>query len=182
MTTRAPNASASTSRRSWSSWNTASSTTSWIWNGAAKAAICSATESASTWISATHNPFSCDHRLDSRIGAFACTGRKFAAGLSSSTTPVKCFDRSVSDSLRMPIAGSWITAVLRLTDFSTTKWLRSQCRIAGICTLPSAESSTRSGRDEKPSWSASPIRLRSDMPASDSAKRWRIPLRSTSCP
>ena len=42
--------------------------------------------------------------------------RKFAAGVSSSTTPVKCFDTSASGTLRTPMAGSWITAPLALTE------------------------------------------------------------------
>jgi hypothetical protein len=42
--------------------------------------------------------------------------------------------------------------------------------------------SARSARVEKPSWSAMPIRLRSEAPASDSENRWRSPLRSTLWP
>jgi hypothetical protein len=151
-----------------------------IWNGAAKAAICSTTESAITWASAGPMPVICDQRLFRRIGAVACTGRKRAAGVSSSTTPVKCLESSARGSLRTPIAGSWITAPLALMELRTTKWLTSQCRIAGIRTFERAESATRSGRVENPSWSASPNRLRSEMPDIDKEKRWRRPLRSTS--
>ena len=83
---------------------------------------------------------------------------------------MKCLERSARGTLRTPIAGSWITAPLALMELSTTKWLTSQCRIAGIRTFERAESSTRSGRVENPSWSASPIRLRSEMPDIDRAE------------
>jgi len=40
--------------------------------------------------------------------------------VSSSTTPVKCFDTSASGSVRTPMAGSWITMERDVTERSTT--------------------------------------------------------------
>ena len=53
----------------------------------------------------SRTPVICDQRLDRRIGARRARTRKFAVGVSSSTTPVKCFDTSASGSVRTPMAG-----------------------------------------------------------------------------
>ena len=52
-------------------------------------------------------------------------------GVSSSATPVKCFDASLDDMRFSPSAGSCRTTPFFPTDLRTTKWFISQCRMAG---------------------------------------------------
>ena len=72
-----------------------------------------------------------------------------SVGESSSATPVRCFEASASERYFSPEAGSWMAMPFRLTDLSTTKWLMSQCRMAGSRSCRRCSSSKRSGRPEQ---------------------------------
>ena len=130
----------------------ASSTTSCIWNGATKAAICKATDRISTWISAGHHPVIFDHSIDSFIGARAEIGSKVSARASSSTTPVKCLENSSrvkrAHADRRIVHGDALASDALQHDevIEVPVQDRRQC---GSC--DSADSSTRSARVEKPS-------------------------------
>ncbi|MNL55692.1 hypothetical protein D3C87_1791220 [compost metagenome] len=109
----------------------------------------------------------------SRTGRALLAVWKSGVGHSSSATPVYDADSSLMAILRAPWAGSITVAQRPLMAVSTTKWLKSQCRMQGSASLPNAPSSALTGRDARPSWLATWISVASVAPLSDTGKRPR---------
>ena len=104
---------------------------------------------------------------------FCTSGLKSAAGVSSSTTPVKAFETSAVDKRRTPRAGSWITTPLAVTVVNTTKWFNSQCSTQGNCNCDRWLISARSARGVNCICAAMRVRSAKVAPFSDSGKRRR---------
>ncbi len=125
----------SVASRSRSALTSTSSTTHCIRKGLSSMKASSASANAKICASERFRPVMRPSICRGETCCFSTRGTKSAAGVNSSTTPVKWRDTCSSFSRRRPCAGSWIVAMPRLTPTSTTKWFMSQCRMHGMFEL-----------------------------------------------
>ena len=120
--------------------------------------------------------------LDERVSAPAQLAQKAESGSRArSSWTTKAFRRrklerdsgqmfrGLGDRERIsrPLQGHARRCPRRVTDFRTTKWFMSQCRMAGSCSWREVLNSKRSGRQRRWRWLATWIRARSVTPLSE---------------
>ena len=182
ISTSRPKPMPSVASRSRSALTSTSSTTHCIRNGLSSMKASSASASAKICASERFRPLTRPSICRGETCCRSTRGTKSAAGVSSSTTPVKWRDTCSSFSRRRPCAGSWIVATPRLTPTSTTKWFMSQCRMQGSSSCARSSISARSARACRFRLSAMRTRSSRFRPFSDSEKRWRSVGRSERWP